>query len=94
MSDVVKFAEGGAYIGTSVLDAKRKKVFQAISRKRDEVRFGRVADVVTGVVRAFDDVETASVKDPDGHDYFMSARAAVDVGEAFEVVEMCGGGRR
>lgn len=88
MSDIM-FRPGLAYVGTATADSGRKKIFQIVSRSGRTVSLMHVKNVVREMADDCDGTEVVKIKDSDGFDYFLSARAPVDIDTAFSVVRMC-----
>mgnify|MGYP003307811941 CR=1 FL=1 len=88
MSDY-RFEKGSAYVGTSTVDRRRQKIFAVAGRQCEVVSFSCVKDVKRVTVDDCDGTEIVKLRDSDGHEYFMSARARADIDEAFRVVGLC-----
>ena len=88
MSDF-RFEKGKAYVGTSTIDRHIQKVFVVAGRRGEVVTFSHVTNVKRETIEDCQGTEIVKLRDDDGHDYFMSARVAVDVDEAFHVVGLC-----
>ena len=85
----VCFAPGESYVGTATLDHQRQKVFAVVARRGDVVSFAHVSNVRMELVEMCDGTEIVKVKDADGFNYFLSAKADVDVDRDFAIVRMC-----
>lgn len=85
------FRKGASYIGTATLDHRRQKMFTVVGRDgRGVVSFAHVNDVrreLAGVT--VDETEVVKIKDPDGFDYFLSARVVADIDAAYNIVKLC-----
>jgi len=86
---MANFRIGGSYVGTATVDRKRKAVFQVVGRRGGTVSIMLVNRVVRPEVKLCDGKECAIVRDAGGMEFFVSASLPVDIGAAFEVVEMC-----
>jgi len=83
------FRKGESYVGTATVDSHRQKVFTVVGRRGDLVSFAESKNVRRELTDECDGNEIVKIQDADGFDYFLSARVAVDIDGAFNVVKMC-----
>lgn len=88
MSDF-RFEMGRSYVGTSTVDRRRQKVFAVVGRSGESVSFSHVKNVRSESVDDCGGTEIVKIRDVDGFEYFMSARAQVDIAGAFHAVGLC-----